>query len=245
MITFQDVTVRRGERAILSVVTFTIHPGEFICLTGPSGAGKTTILHLILGAEFPTEGVVAVDGQPLQELSPRFLQWYRRSLGVVFQDGKLLSDRTVASNVAFPMEACGDRRAEIVPRVTELLSRVGLLERASALPEELSGGEQQSVALARALVHHPKVLLADEPTGNLDAAGTREVLRMIHEVNDEGVTVILATHDEQIVEESGGRILRLEAGRLVSDSPPREHQGASTVSPPGAPTAHHILPVPA
>ena len=218
MITFTGVSKVFGGREILSDLSFQIHPGEFVCLTGPSGAGKSTIIHLLIRAELPTKGVIEVDGADLAHLPPSILQLYRQRTGVVFQDYKLLSDRTVEENIAFALEVCGVPDEAIDERVAEVITRFELTERADAFPHELSGGEKTRVALARALVHHPTILIADEPTGNIDPHQAQRILRHLQLIHKEGTTIILGTHDKTIVDMLGTRVLRLENGKIVRDS---------------------------
>lgn len=219
MIEYRGVSKAYGSRSILHDVNFRVEPGEFICITGKSGSGKSTVVHLLIRAEVPSSGVVSVDGKDLATLPQQVLQLYRRRTGVVFQDYKLLSDRTVAENVAFAMEVCGDDDAAIARRVPSLLESVGLKDRVNAYPHELSGGEKARAALARALVHHPMIVIADEPTGNIDPVQSREILALLKKVNAEGTTVILATHDLSLVEASGGRVLHLQDGTIVATAP--------------------------
>ncbi len=218
MITFRDVTKTFDGRVVLDHVNFTVNPGEFVCITGPSGAGKSTLVHLFVRAEIPTEGSIEVDGQNLALLPRPVLQLYRRRTGVVFQDYKLLPDRTIFENTAFPMEACGDSRASVLQRVPYILERVGLKGRERAYPHELSGGEKARATLARALVHNPMVVIADEPTGNIDPTQSLAILELLREVHRDGVTVILATHDTALVDVLQTRVLRLEGGKIVRDA---------------------------
>ncbi len=180
-------------------VSFHIRKGEFVFLTGHSGAGKSTILRLIQMAEKPTAGEVRVSGFTSGRIRQREIPQLRRRLGVVFQDFRLLSDRTAEQNVAFALEVTGAKRATIRPRVGRLLAQVGLASKANALPDELSGGERQRVAIARALANDPLVLLADEPTGNLDEWGARGVFDLFRDINASGMTVLMATHDLDLV----------------------------------------------
>ncbi len=218
MIIFSDVTKKFKGRTALQGVSFSMNPGEFVCITGPSGAGKSTVVHLLIRAEVPTSGTVEVDGQNLARVPHPVLQLYRRRTGVVFQDYKLLSDRTVYDNIAFAMEVCGDPAPVIRERVTELLAKVGLAGRERAYPSQLSGGERARAAIARALVHKPMIIIADEPTGNIDPVQSMAILELLKEVNRDGATVILATHDDEIVNQLQTRVLRLENGALVRDS---------------------------
>lgn len=207
----------RGHLA-LKDVTFHVAKGEFVFLTGHSGAGKSTILRLIYADEQPTSGEVRVSGHSLSEMRRREIPKLRRRLGIVFQDFRLLSDRTAEENVAFALEVTGARRHVIAPKVMRVLTQVGLAGKASAHPNELSGGEQQRVAIARALVNDPHVLLADEPTGNLDERATRGVFQLIRDINATGTAVVMATHDLTLVRQTSYRTLELQDGALVFDS---------------------------
>jgi cell division transport system ATP-binding protein len=218
MISFTGVCKSYGTREVLSDITFEINPGEFVCLTGPSGAGKSTIIHLLIRADFPTKGVITIDGANLAKLHHSILQLYRRRTGVVFQDYKLLPDRTVEENVAFALEVCGEPEDVVDERTADILRKLKLSDLADAFPHELSGGEKTRVALARALVHRPNILIADEPTGNIDPDQSVHILNYLREINAAGTTVILATHDKLIVDALGVRVLRIENGKLVRDS---------------------------
>ncbi len=218
MISFIGVSKEYGGREVLSDLTFQINPGEFVCLTGPSGAGKSTVVHLLIRADVPTKGVIEIDGANLATLQQSILQLYRRRTGVVFQDYKLLPDRTVEENVAFALEVCGEPDEAIDVCTAEILEKLKLSDRADAFPSELSGGENTRTALARALVHKPSILIADEPTGNIDPEQSIHILNFLRQVNAEGTTVLLATHDKIIVDALGVRVLRLEDGKLVRDS---------------------------
>jgi cell division transport system ATP-binding protein len=206
-----------GEPPALSDVTLEVERGEFVFLTGPSGAGKSTLLKLIFCAEAPTAGQILLFGKNVARVAPREVPYVRRSIGVVFQDFKLLPERTVAENVALPLEvrALGDR--ELRRKVRGLLRSVGLEHRADKFPPSLSGGEQQRVAVARALAADPALLLADEPTGNLDADRTIEVMELLAAANARGTTVVIATHDRSLLDRYKRRVVMLERGRLVSD----------------------------
>lgn len=218
MIVLKEVTKRYGKVDVLSHVSLAINPGEFVCLTGPSGAGKSTLLSLLIGAEDATIGTVSIDGVDLRKVPPKAMQHYRRRIGIVFQDGKLLKNRTVAENIAFPLEVCGASDAFIVRRVSELLKQIGLSDHTNLLPRELSGGEQTRVAIARAIAHTPLILLADEPTGNLDPVQSLEIMLLLQRINAEGTTVILATHDTAFVDVLQTRVIRLEKGKVLRDS---------------------------
>ncbi len=219
MIRFTKVSKQypRGGPA-LEDVSFSLRRGEFAFLTGPSGAGKSTILKLVYVAERPTSGEVRVDGKSSVTLSRREIPQLRRRLGVVFQDFRLLDDRTAEQNVAFALEVTGTPESQIGPRVARVLTQVGLASKATALPHELSGGEQQRVAIARALVNDPLVLLADEPTGNLDERSTRGIFQLLRDINASGTAVLMATHDLSMVRDANFRTLEMNRGRLVFDS---------------------------
>ncbi len=201
----------------LSDVTFTIDKGEFVVLNGPSGAGKTTLMRLLYREEEPTDGEVIVLGQPLAELTPREVSAFRRTIGVVFQDAKLLPGRTVYENIAFVLRVTGVPRREITARAFEALRAVGLSARAQAYPAQLSQGEAQRAALARAIVRKQALLIADEPTGNLDDGMAAEVVSVIKDIWAGGTTVILATHQSRLAAAMRRRTLVLEGGRLVKD----------------------------
>ncbi|MDQ8145387.1 MAG: cell division ATP-binding protein FtsE [Gemmatimonadota bacterium] len=199
-------------------VSFHLTRGEFAFLTGPSGAGKSTVLKLCYVEERPSGGEVRLLGQSSVLLTARKIPTLRRRLGIVFQDFRLLPDRTAAENVAFALEVTGASAATIGPKVLRVLDKVGLKAKADSRPHELSGGEQQRVAIARALVNDPLLILADEPTGNLDERSTRGVFDLLQQINAGGTTVLMATHDLQLVRASGLRTLEMQRGRLVFDS---------------------------
>jgi cell division transport system ATP-binding protein len=203
------------DQPALEDINIHIEKGMFAFLTGPSGAGKSTFLKLIYAAELPTRGQVLIAGRNLEKLRESSIPYLRRNIGVVFQDFKLLSTRNVFDNVAITLEVLGLRRVEIRHRVMKILTNVGMQNRLWSYPPELSGGEQQRVAIARALVADPTILLADEPTGNLDSGMTEEILQMLRDFNLRGTTVIVATHDPSLIGRFNSRILRLERGRLV------------------------------
>jgi cell division transport system ATP-binding protein len=206
-----------GEPPALSDVSLDVEKGEFVFLTGPSGAGKSTLLKLIFCAEAPTAGQILLLGKNVARVAPAEVPWVRRHIGVVFQDFKLLRDRTIGENVALPLEVRGLGDREIRKRVRGLLRSVGLEHRADKFPPSLSGGEQQRVAVARALAADPALLLADEPTGNLDPERTLEVMELLAAANARGTTVLIATHDRTLLERYKRRVVILERGRLVSD----------------------------
>jgi cell division transport system ATP-binding protein len=202
----------------LNDVTFRVNKGEFAFLTGPSGAGKSTILKLILIEERATGGEVRVNGAAASEMRRRDVAMLRRKLGVVFQDFRLLEDRTAEENVAFALEVTGAARDTIAPRVSRLLTQVGLAAKGTSYPRELSGGEQQRVAIARALVHDPMLLIADEPTGNLDERATRGIFQLLRDINASGTAVLMATHNLELVRRNEFRVIELNRGQMVFDS---------------------------
>lgn len=199
----------------LSDVGFALGKGEMAFLTGPSGAGKSTVLKLICLLERPTRGQITVNGQDLGRLPARRLPYFRRGIGVVFQDNRLLNERTVFDNVALPLVVAGMTGDEVRKRVLAALDKVGLRGRESGFPLALSGGEQQRVGIARALVHRPPLLIADEPTGNLDAALSDDIIDLFREFNDHGVTVLIATHDLRQIDRLKKRVIRLGAGHML------------------------------
>jgi cell division transport system ATP-binding protein len=208
------------EQTALTDITVQVAKGEFIYLTGPSGAGKSTLLKLICCAERPTRGQILMDGRNITRLGTRHIPYLRRNLGIVFQDFKLLVRRTVFENVAFPLEVQGKRRIEIGKKVYQMLRQVGLEHRLNHYPLQLSGGEQQRVAVARALVGDPLVLLADEPTGNLDPDVTLDIMELFKMANARGTTIVMATHDRGLIWQFPRRVITLENGRLAGDEVP-------------------------
>jgi len=220
MISYKEVTKIYPDKSIaLRDVTFHIKKGEFVSLVGKSGAGKTTLLKLLLGEEKPTQGQVLFDDFAVHQLHSSHLPELRRSLGVVFQDYKLLDSKTTFANVAYVMEVMGLEEQTIARDVAEVLEIVGLTERSNHYPFQLSGGEKQRVAIARALIHRPSVIVADEPTGNLDPYHSREIIDLLLKINELGTTVFLATHDREIVNRLRKRVLTLVEGRLIRDDP--------------------------
>jgi len=218
VIRLEDVTKRyRNGHVAVDQVTLTVHRGEFVFLVGPSGAGKSTLVRLLYRDEIATSGEVYVDQFRLRRIRRRQVPYLRRQLGVVFQDVKLLANRTVYQNVEFAMEVVGASTRDMRQRVPELLELVGLTDRQRSLPQQLSGGEQQRVGIARALVNRPKYLIADEPTGNLDPETARGIVQLLAEINRRGATVIMATHAKDIVNQMQRRVVALEGGRIVRD----------------------------
>ncbi|WP_298438116.1 cell division ATP-binding protein FtsE [Geobacter sp.] len=219
MIEFHNVSMSyQRDMAALNDVTLKVPKGDFVFVTGPSGAGKSTLLRLIYGALIPNKGQVVVDGQNITRLTRSQIPYLRRSIGVVFQDFKLLPNRTVLENVAITLEVLGWGRRDIGKKVYHMLKQIGLEHKINATPLRLSGGEQQRVALARALVNEPKILLADEPTGNLDDENKEQILSIFREANIRGTTVVVATHDRRVIDSSHKRVIRLENGCIVEDS---------------------------
>ena len=202
----------------LKDLSLRVEKGEFVFLTGPSGAGKSTLLRLLLRQDVPSEGEMIVGGRNLAALTPGQVQSYRRSLGFVFQDFKLLQRKTVLENVAFVPRVLGMEPSQQQRRAFQVLKWVGLQHRMNAYPRELSGGEQQRIAIARALVNDPVVILADEPTGNLDPDLSLEIMNLLREVNARGTTVLVATHDRELIRRVGRRALTLDHGRIVEES---------------------------
>ena len=218
MIEFQNVTKRYPESGeALSDVSFRIERGELAFLTGHSGAGKSTLLRLIPAFERPTRGNIILDDVQVPRLNNRQIPHLRRKLGLIFQDYRLLNDRSVFENVALPLHITGHHPHDVGRRVRAALDKVGLLKKEKRLPMALSGGEQQRVGIARAIVHKPQLILADEPTGNLDAELSEEIMRMFQDFNAVGVTVLIASHDQHLVHRFSQRMLRLEHGRLAGE----------------------------
>ncbi|PLX73339.1 MAG: cell division ATP-binding protein FtsE [Desulfuromonas sp.] len=204
----------------LEDINLKIPKGDFVYITGPSGAGKSTLLKLLFAAEKPSRGQILINGQNLTRMRSSRIPFLRRQLGVVFQDFKLIESRTIFENVSFPLEVQGKKRYEISKKVYQMLKSVGLEHKLTKRPLELSGGEQQRVAIARSLVVEPLVLLADEPTGNLDPEVTLDIMELFKSANARGTTVLLATHDRDMIHRFPRRQIGLEAGRLVEDRTP-------------------------
>lgn len=218
MIKFDKVTkIYPPDTAVLQNVSFEIEKGEFVSIVGKSGAGKTTIIRLILGLEEPTFGKVFFNDIDVKEADSAEIQNLRRSVGGIYQDYKLLPAKTVYENVAYIMEVEGKKHSEIRRDVPKVLDIIGLSSKADNFPKELSGGEQQRLAIARALVNHPKIILADEPTGNLDPYNTYEVIYLLEKLNKAGATVVLLTHDREIINKLGKRVITLVDGKIIRD----------------------------
>ena len=219
MVEFKDVRmVYKNTNAVaLDGVSFTISDGEFVFLVGPSGSGKTTVIKLLTGEERITEGELNVNGFDLKKIRMRRLPRLRRTLGVIFQDFRLIDKMTVFENVAFAMRVVGARKSEINKRVPQVLELVGLAGYEKRRPEELSGGEQQRVAIARALVNNPRMIIADEPTGNLDPVRSLDLMLLLEKINELGTTVLVVTHEKELVNAFSKRVIAIDSGKVISD----------------------------
>ncbi len=218
MIVFEDVTkVYDPNIVALRNVSLTIDKGEFVFLVGPSGSGKSTLVRLLLKELDPTEGRIIVGGRELQRLKRSKVPMLRRNIGCVFQDFKLLPNRTAAENVAYALKVQGEGNTAIRRKVPEVLNLVGLAHKMNSLPDELSGGEQQRVSIARAFVNHPPLLVCDEPTGNLDPDTSIGIMQLIYRINRTGTTVVVATHDREMVDKMRRRVIELREGRVIRD----------------------------
>jgi len=205
--------------ATIGVKNISLHikPGEFVSIVGQSGTGKTTLVKLLIAEERPTSGQIIIGGWDISRIRSGEVPMLRRQIGVVFQDFKLLPRKTVFENVAFALEVCGASRKKIKKIVPQVLKIVGLEDKAHRYPKQLSGGEQQRVVIARALVHRPKILVADEPTGNLDAINTREIIELLKKINEFGTTVLLVTHNREVVNSLHKRVITIENGQISQD----------------------------
>lgn len=225
MIIFQNVSKiyknNSHETIALDDVTFHVKPQEFISLVGKSGAGKSTVVKLLIGEDRPNKGKVVIGSYNVNKLKPIEMPYLRRKIGVIFQDFRLLHNKTAYENVAFAMEVADRTPKEIMEFTPQALDMVGLKEKARNFPRELSGGEKQRVAIARAMVNHPDVLVADEPTGNLDPVNSADIIKLLIKINELGTTVILATHNKDIVDNLSRRVVSLEDGKIIRD----EEQG--------------------
>lgn len=217
MIDIIGLSKQYGNIRALDNLNLKIDRGEYVFLVGPSGAGKSTLIKTLICEERPTSGRVVVADRNIAKLNTRELPYYRRKVGVVFQDFKLLPQKTVWENIAFALEVCGATHQEIEDRVPKILDLVGMLKRRNNLPDELSGGERQRVSIARALVHNPKILIADEPTGNLDPVNAWEIVDLLTRINERGTTLIFATHNKAIVDRLKKRVIQMKDGKIVSD----------------------------
>ncbi len=218
MITYENVTkIYRGDVRALRNISLEVAKGEFVFLVGPSGSGKSTFLRLLLREELPTEGRIVVAGRDITEISSWKIPQLRRNIGCVFQDYKLLDSKTIYENVAFALEVIGRPQNVVQSQVPQILDLVGLTAKAENFPNELSGGEQQRVSIARAFINRPLILLADEPSGNLDPATTVGIMRLLDRINKTGTTVVMATHDQRIVDAMRRRVVELDRGAIVRD----------------------------
>jgi cell division transport system ATP-binding protein len=218
MIVFENVSKQYNDSGVaLNDINFQIKEGEFVSIVGQSGAGKSTLLKMIFAEERPTEGKIFIKGRDITQIKANKLPILRRHIGVVFQDFKLLDKKTVFENVAFAMEVSGRPDSEIQSDVPQVLDIVGLLEKTDRYPNELSGGEKQRVSIARALVHRPDIIVADEPTGNLDLVNTWDIVQLLTKINQYGTTVILATHNREIVNLLNKRVITIDGGRISKD----------------------------
>ena len=217
MIAFQNVYKKYSGHEALIDVSFRISPKEFVSLVGRSGAGKSTVIKMLIGEEKPTSGRVTFGRYDVNKVRPKDLPQLRRHIGTIFQDFRLLPNKTAAENVSFALEVASRSEKEIEELVPEVLDLVGLSDKAGNFISELSGGEKQRVAISRAMVNRPEVIVADEPTGNLDPFNTLEIINLLKKINDLGTTVILATHNKDIVNQLGRRVLTMENGRLIRD----------------------------
>ncbi|KKS44344.1 cell division ATP-binding protein FtsE [Candidatus Azambacteria bacterium RIFOXYD1_FULL_42_11] len=221
MIRFENVSkIYNSHSAALRNVSFEVKPQEFVSVVGRSGAGKSTLLKLLIAEEKPTGGRIFFNKNNILEMKPKELPFLRRQIGAVFQDFKLLPNKTAYENIAFAMEVVGKSEEEIKTDVPKVLDLVGLKDKSGNFPRELSGGEKQRVALARALVHRPSVIVADEPTGNLDPINTWDIIRLLIKINELGTTVVLATHDKEIINALERRVVSLEKGAVIRDENP-------------------------
>lgn len=217
MIEIMGLSKQYGSMVAVDNIDLRIERGEFVFLVGPSGAGKSTLIKLLICEERPSAGKVIIADRNIVRLRPSELPYYRRKVGVVFQDFKLLPQKTVYENVAFALEVCDAEKSEIEDKVPKILDLVGVLKRRGNYPHELSGGERQRVSIARALVHNPKILIADEPTGNLDPVNAWEIVDLLERINRLGTVVIFATHNKNIVDRLKRRVILMKNGKIVSD----------------------------
>ncbi len=217
MIYFDRVTKRYGDMAALDGVTLSVAPKEFISIVGHSGAGKTTLLKLLLAEERPTEGNIFFESIDVNDLPSASLHHYRRKIGTVFQDFRLIPNKTAYENIAFAMEAIGRREDEIASDVPYILDLVNLSDKAKHFPDQLSGGEKQRVAIGRAIINQPDLIVADEPTGNLDPINTYEIVEILKKINELGTTILITTHNKGVIDAIGKRVITMDSGKIVRD----------------------------
>ncbi len=217
MIYFDKVTKKYGDATALEEITLSVAPKEFISIVGHSGAGKTTLLKLLLAEERPTDGTVFFESIDVNDLPSSALHYYRRKIGMVFQDFRLIPNKTAYENIAFAMEAAGRSDSEIASDVPYILDLVNLSDKASHFPDQLSGGEKQRIAIGRAIINQPDLIVADEPTGNLDPINTYEVVEILKKINELGTTIIITTHTKGVVDAIGKRVITIDRGKLVRD----------------------------
>ncbi|MDO8443121.1 MAG: cell division ATP-binding protein FtsE [bacterium] len=218
MISFQNITKVYNNKSIaLEEVNLTIKPNEFVSIVGKNGAGKSTLIKILIGEEKPSKGRVMFGSYEVNKIRPSEIPEFRRKIGIVFQDFKLLATKTAYENIAFALEVDGKSQSEIQEFVPQILDMVGLSDRAFNFPHELSGGEKQRVAIARALIHQPMLLIADEPTGNLDPLNSAEIVKLLVKINELGTTVMLVTHNKDIVNNLHKRVVSMDSGRIIRD----------------------------
>lgn len=218
MIKFKNVhKIYHPDINAVKSVSFEIQHGEFVSIVGRSGAGKTTLIKMLTAEEKPSKGAITIGDWDIGKIRNREVPMLRRQMGVVFQDFKLLSKKTVFENVAFALEVCGEKRTRILDIIPQVLKIVGLEDKSHRYPMQLSGGEKQRVAIARSLVHSPKILIADEPTGNLDSINTKEIIELLKKINKFGTTLILVTHNREVVNSLRERVITIENGEIISD----------------------------
>lgn len=217
MIYFDKVTKKYGDTTALEEITLSVAPKEFVSIVGHSGAGKTTLLKLLLAEERPSNGTVFFESVDVNELPSSALHHYRRKIGMVFQDFRLIPNKTAYENIAFAMEAAGRTDSEIASDVPYILELVNLADKVSRFPDQLSGGEKQRIAIGRAIINQPDIIVADEPTGNLDPINTYEVVEILKKINELGTTVIITTHNKGVVDAVGKRVITIDRGKLVRD----------------------------
>lgn len=219
MIEFKNVTKKYDHGVVaLDSINLFIEKGEFVFLVGPSGSGKSTFLKLVIKEEDATTGIININGKELQKIKNNDIPYLRRKIGFVFQDFRLLYDKTVYDNILFALRVIEASDRETKTRITKVLEQVGLKGKEDSYPNQLSGGEQQRISLARAMATRPPIIIADEPTGNLDNVTASEIMNLLYEINKEGTTVVVVTHDRNIIDTSGHRVVSLEKGKLVSDT---------------------------